>query len=651
MNGIPTPIILEVEGVLEDVLTEVFHKRVYPMLNAAPAGAVRLVVTTQPDLFQGGQEGGESFFNQGGPDRETAFTWKRSGSLSEVVQQFRTEFLGTLSARALDRHVLFGIYNADFKPVPPPEAETEPQTEPSLAEPNASEHDVTTATPAQPEDALIVHDDEKKEGGTESADEDAGEEMPWWEDSLAADAPPVEHAPVEPTDPGAAEDADIADIIEFPSTPAPVEPAAEDADIADIIESPSAPEPSETPRPAYVADTADSITAPPTGPAETGGQGAETALAPADVEPMPEPIETAPAAEEAAETASAELAAGEAPPAETNAPTEAFESVEPAQATEPPPPAAAEPEQFLCAEPLLLAPSRSRALGGDYLEFFSLTTPPFAGELETAQLFSTPRRQEILAELLEAVTKAPGGALATGPRGCGLTTLGHELRRRLPEQFQSAAVGATALMTPTQLLRAIATSLGCETEGFGRAALLECVMRLSRDWQGAGGGVCILIEDAERLEPDALEALLQLVVPGHEKEPSEAAAPPRLILLGRPELRKSVSRRELRGLRAHLAIERKLPAFTRAETGQYIQHRLALASPQNPLRFTRGAMRAAWRYSGGAPGVINELCDRALRAACADRERRITRGRIRKAARALELRPQGGPLARFFEFW
>lgn len=579
MNETPSPIILEVEGMLEDVLAEVFRKRVYPMLNAAPTGDVRLVVTTQPDLFRGGREAGEAFFSQGGTDQEPAFTWKRTASLGEAVQLFRSEFLAGLDVRALSRHVLFGIYNADFKPAPEPAVEAAPEEEPK------------------------AEDGGEKPGESESAPADAAPEKPWWDDSMAPDAPPFEYIPATAIDPAAPKMA----------APEPKQPEAAVApqEAAEPVQA-SAPEP--------LAESEEKQEEP---------QAAQAVAAPVELDkPAEDHAGVAAAEQEGAAAENAELAPDEQPPMAS------------AEAAEP---LAESPAPLLYAEPLLLAPARARAFGGDYLEFFGLAAPPFSGDLDLRHLFPTRRRREILRSLLNAVTERRGGSLVTGVRGGGKTTLGRELLGQLPELIQGGTVRATEQMTPTPLLRAIAAGLGQECEGLGRPALLECIVRIARERQEASGAICILIDDAERLEADALETLRQLL----EMEEAEL----RIVLLGQPELSQTLARRELRGLRQRILAQHQLPAFTPAETAQYIEHRLALAQPEKGLNFIQGAMGAAWHYSGGAARAVNELCERALRAACVDHERRITRGRIREAARALEMRPPGGPLARFFQFW
>jgi general secretion pathway protein A len=96
-----------------------------------------------------------------------------------------------------------------------------------------------------------------------------------------------------------------------------------------------------------------------------------------------------------------------------------------------------------------------------------------------------------------------------------------------------------------------------------------------------------------------------------------------------------------------------------AEVEQYVEHRLAVARQGHPSRlpgartlereiaawdgpkpFTRDAVAAVARLSGGIPRTINLLCDRALEAACARQMRNVDSGLIEEAAQALALRPR-----------
>jgi general secretion pathway protein A len=74
------------------------------------------------------------------------------------------------------------------------------------------------------------------------------------------------------------------------------------------------------------------------------------------------------------------------------------------------------------------------------------------------------------------------------------------------------------------------------------------------------------------------------------------------------------------------------------ETREYIDHRIQVASQKAEVRFTRGALRAIYRYSGGIPRLINISCDRALLTAYGLNRKKITGPIARASIRELAAR-------------
>jgi general secretion pathway protein A len=84
-----------------------------------------------------------------------------------------------------------------------------------------------------------------------------------------------------------------------------------------------------------------------------------------------------------------------------------------------------------------------------------------------------------------------------------------------------------------------------------------------------------------------------------------------LVLVGQPEFRETLKRKDLRQLNQRVATFYSLEPFTLAETAGYIDHRMKVAGGQSGT-FTAGAVKLIWRESEGIPRRINTLCDLAL---------------------------------------
>jgi type II secretory pathway predicted ATPase ExeA len=83
------------------------------------------------------------------------------------------------------------------------------------------------------------------------------------------------------------------------------------------------------------------------------------------------------------------------------------------------------------------------------------------------------------------------------------------------------------------------------------------------------------------------------------------------LLVGQPELRQTLQRRDLRQFAQRIGIDYHLPALTASESIEYVRHRLKIAGGSLDL-FDADAIALAHQHAGGVPRLINQLCDLAL---------------------------------------
>jgi general secretion pathway protein A len=92
----------------------------------------------------------------------------------------------------------------------------------------------------------------------------------------------------------------------------------------------------------------------------------------------------------------------------------------------------------------------------------------------------------------------------------------------------------------------------------------------------------------------------------------------------------------MRQLNQRISVRFETKTLSKADTENYIRHRLAIAGAPSRLRFGSGVFGAVWRHSKGYPRLINLICDRALLAGYMDRTFVITRKLVRRAAMGLK---------------
>jgi general secretion pathway protein A len=102
--------ILEVQGVLNQTLPEVFRDRLPALLTQYRNVPVHLLVTTQIDRLDKERERRRRFYLPGHGDRVARFTWKAAGPLHAVIRRFRLEFLRHLGPADRRCVIYLGIW-------------------------------------------------------------------------------------------------------------------------------------------------------------------------------------------------------------------------------------------------------------------------------------------------------------------------------------------------------------------------------------------------------------------------------------------------------------------------------------------------------------------------------------------------------------
>ncbi len=269
---------------------------------------------------------------------------------------------------------------------------------------------------------------------------------------------------------------------------------------------------------------------------------------------------------------------------------------------------------------------RNRSKTSMYEAFFGLRERPFNLTPDPRFLFLSEKHKEAFAHLLYGIKNRSGFVMVTGEIGTGKTTISRTLLQQLHDDTEIAFI-FNPFLSPEELLRKINEDFGIESKGETIKDLVDELNAYLLD-RGACGKNCILvIDEAQDLAPNVLEHVRLL-----SNLETETQKLLQIILIGQPELAQHLELPELRQLNQRITARYHLFPLDRSETVQYIAFRLRAAGGLRKIRFTRGALRAVYRYSGGVPRVINSICDRALLVAYTQEARDITVATVRKAA-------------------
>jgi general secretion pathway protein A len=270
-----------------------------------------------------------------------------------------------------------------------------------------------------------------------------------------------------------------------------------------------------------------------------------------------------------------------------------------------------------------------------YNQFFGFAERPFRLAPDPAYFYLSAHHEEALAHLKYAVSEGEGFVEITGEVGTGKTLLCRTFLEQLDDQTESAYIFNPRL-SARELIQAVNDEFGIAAApgGEGIKALIDSLNAFLMGKKAQGKKVVLVIDEAQNLGRDVLEQVRLLS--NLETTRSKLL---QIILVGQPELSELLDSHELRQLGQRITLSCRLRPLTRKETGQYIRHRLQVASRKTADIFTRSAINKIHRYSGGIPRLINIAGDRALLCAYGFNRHKVS-GAIADAAIA-ELASRG----------
>lgn len=265
-----------------------------------------------------------------------------------------------------------------------------------------------------------------------------------------------------------------------------------------------------------------------------------------------------------------------------------------------------------------------------YEKFYGLRESPFNLTPDPRFLFFSHRHREALDHLLFGVSERKGFIQITGEVGAGKTTLCRALLEQLGPRYKTALL-LNPCMTSIQLLRTILAELELDAKSRDRVRCLEILNRFLLEQVAEGNDVVLVIDEAQDLSPVLLEEIRLL-----SNLETDQRKLLQIVLLGQPELREKLEKKNLRQLRQRITVRYHLEPLTRVETEHYLNHRLRVAGANGRPTFNRWAVGKIFRYSRGIPRLINAVADKTLLCGFVTGTDALRLGHVRRAIREIE---------------
>ncbi|WP_084605146.1 ExeA family protein [Desulfonatronum thioautotrophicum] len=250
---------------------------------------------------------------------------------------------------------------------------------------------------------------------------------------------------------------------------------------------------------------------------------------------------------------------------------------------------------------------------------------PFSIAINQESYYETAATRRIMELIVYGAETRKGFLLLSGEVGVGKSSLLLRLMARLKARGMVTAMVVNSLLDKRELLESICADFGLKHRpGLTTSHLLIVLHTFLLHHFKKGRNCVILVDEAHHLGFEALESLRMLA-----NLETGGVKLVQVVICGQPELREELRTPRLRQFASRISIAADLPALSRAETGGYVEFKLAQAGSQ--IRPSPRALELLWQAAQGNPRTVNLLMERCLYAMVA-RGRDVIDERIMQAA-------------------
>ncbi len=265
-----------------------------------------------------------------------------------------------------------------------------------------------------------------------------------------------------------------------------------------------------------------------------------------------------------------------------------------------------------------------------YENHFSFKYKPFELVPNPDFLFLSSSYKKAMTYLDYGIKEKSGFLLLTGEIGSGKTTIVRKLIKSLNSAVKLSQVNNTKVSSK-QLISMINEDFGMDVKRKEKTVLLSELNEFLIDQYARGLQPILLIDEAQNLTPDLLEEIRLL-----SNLETDRAKLLQIILVGQPELKKTLMLPGLVQLRQRITINYHIIPLTVDETAKYIKHRLTVAGNPDVIDLKEDMVSLIYQFSRGIPRLINVLCDFALLTTYVEGEKVVSSDTVKEVISDLE---------------
>lgn len=243
-----------------------------------------------------------------------------------------------------------------------------------------------------------------------------------------------------------------------------------------------------------------------------------------------------------------------------------------------------------------------------YKKFFGLKEHPFRSTPDEDFFYEGGERGETIEALLFSLTRGDAIVSVIGEVGTGKTTLVRVIANRLKKLNFELVYIPNPNFSSYDILVFIANELGLNIDKTdSKFNIYNSISAKLLNIYGNGKRVAVIIDEAHLIPLETLEEirLLSNIETGKEKLLS-------IILVGQPELKEILLKKEARQLNSRITYEFLIQPFKGEEVYEYLNFRMKKAGFAGNNLFSKKVSYLIGRKSKGLPRVINNIADQLL---------------------------------------
>lgn len=269
-----------------------------------------------------------------------------------------------------------------------------------------------------------------------------------------------------------------------------------------------------------------------------------------------------------------------------------------------------------------------------YEAFFNLKKKPFDLVPNPDFLFQSRSHRRAIIHLDYGIHERVGFILLTGEVGSGKTTIIRDLIKKQQDRVILSKIFNTCV-TFEQFLTMVNDDFGLPVREKDRTSLLRDLNDFLIEQYSLGNKPTLIIDEAQNLTIELLEDIRML-----SNLEADDAKLLQIIMVGQPELRKTLASPALLQLRQRISINCHLFPLSCVEVEEYILHRLEVAGNRHAVTFSPESVEIIHRYSRGIPRLVNIICDFLMLSAFAEEATKIDEDMVRDVIGDLDFENQ-----------